>query len=154
MSLRASSVAALWARLALGLGFLTAVMDRFGLLGPRGQHGVVWGDFAHFSTAVARLNWFLPSSLIPLVAWTATILEAAFGLFLVVGLRTRAIAGCSGVLLLLFALAMTFSIGPKSAVDYSVWSASSAAFLLMLYPASALSLDSRASTSSRDVSKR
>lgn len=143
MTDRASELAALWARLALGASFLSAVFDRFGWLGPRGQHGVAWGDFAHFTAAVARLNWFLPSAVIPLVAWTATAAETAFGVFLVVGLATRVAAGLSGVLLLLFGLAMTFSIGAKSPFDYSVWSASSAAFLVMLYPASQFSLDER-----------
>jgi uncharacterized membrane protein YphA (DoxX/SURF4 family) len=141
MRIRSSTPAALWARIALSVTFLESVMDRFGVLGPRGQHGVAWGDFAHFSAYVARLNWFLPAALIPSVAWVTTILEATFGVCLLLGLWTRPIAGLSAGLLILFALAMTFAIGPKAALDYSVWSASSAAFLLMRHPASPFSLD-------------
>ena len=87
------------------------------------------------------MNWFLPSSLIPVVGWVETVIEGGLGLLLLVGLRTCAVAGASGGLLLLFALELTFSYGPKSALDYSVWSASAAAILLMWHPKSVLSLD-------------
>jgi len=43
--------------------------------------------------------------------------------------------------LLLFALAMTASLGVKSAVDYSVFSASAGAFLLATSPAYHWTLD-------------
>jgi hypothetical protein len=49
-----------FARLALGFSFLSAVADRFGLWGALGAPHVAWGDFAHFITYTATLNWFLP----------------------------------------------------------------------------------------------
>ncbi len=38
----------LFLRLALGVSFLAAVADRFGLWGSFGQPNVAWGDFLHF----------------------------------------------------------------------------------------------------------
>ena len=117
-------------RLALGATFLTAVTDRFGVWGAPGAPNVSWGDFAHFLSYAAQVNAFLPPALIPLVAWLATVLEMLLGLTLMVGLQTRLAALASGGLLGLFALAMTVSMGVKSALNYSVFSASAGALLL------------------------
>ena len=121
---------AIYARVALGVGFLSAVMDRFGIWGPPGASRVAWGDFERFTAYTAQLNGFLPAALIPAVAWLATGLEVALGLALIAGFRTKWAAGLSGLLLLLFALAMAFASGIKSPLDASVFSASAAAFLL------------------------
>ena len=43
-----TEIARLFARLALGASFLSAVADRFGLLGPYGAKNVSSGNFAHF----------------------------------------------------------------------------------------------------------
>ncbi|HEV2306111.1 MAG TPA: hypothetical protein VGR93_11370 [Candidatus Acidoferrales bacterium] len=120
----------LFLRLALAAAFLSAVADRFGLWGRPGAPGVAWGDFANFEAYTAILNWFLPHSWIPTLAWFDTALEALLGLLLVLGFATRVTSLLSGVLLLLFALAMTFSTGFESALSYSVFSASAGAFLL------------------------
>jgi uncharacterized membrane protein YphA (DoxX/SURF4 family) len=117
-------------RVALGATFLTAVTDRFGVWGAPGAPQVAWGDFAHFLRYAAQVNAFLPPALIPPVAWLATVLEALLGLALVVGVQTRLATLASGGLLGLFALAMTVSMGVKSALNYSVFSASAGAFLL------------------------
>ena len=122
--------AQLYARLALGAGFLSAVADRFGLWGPYGHKNVDWGDFSHFVEYTAKVNSFLPASIVPVVAWIATIGEAALGLCLILGIYRRVAALGSAALLLLFALAMAISFGVKSPMDYSVFSASAAAFLL------------------------
>jgi uncharacterized membrane protein YphA (DoxX/SURF4 family) len=117
-------------RWALGATFLTAVTDRFGVWGAPGTPNVSWGDFAHFLRYAAQVNAFLPPTLIPLVAWLATVLEMLLGLTLMVGVQTRLAALASGGLLGLFALAMTASMGVKSALNYSVFSASAGALLL------------------------
>jgi thiosulfate dehydrogenase (quinone) large subunit len=117
-------------RWALGTAFLTAVTDRFGVWGTPGAPHVSWGDFAHFLRYAAQVNAFLPPALIPLVAWLATVLETLLGLMLVVGMQTRLAALASGGLLGLFALAMTVSMGVKSALNYSVFSAAAGALLL------------------------
>lgn len=122
-------------RLAISFAFLSAVADRFGLWGPSGAEGVAWGNFESFTTYTALLSPFnLNSSigfvLISTMAVIATILEVAFGILLLTGVMLEKTALGSGILLLLFGLSMTFFLGPKPAQDYSVFSASAAAFAL------------------------
>ena len=120
----------LFLRLALGVSFLSAVADRFGLWGKYGQPHVAWGNFARFTAYTAKLLWFLPHRLIPAFAWIATAAEIALGIALILGVLPRIAALLSGVLLLLFALAMAFSLGIKAPLDFSVFSASAGAFCL------------------------
>jgi uncharacterized membrane protein YphA (DoxX/SURF4 family) len=60
---------------------------------------------------MGRLNWFLPSALIPALAVISTCPEIVFGLGLLVGWQTRIAALCSGILLTAFALTMTLALG-------------------------------------------
>ena len=122
--------AALFARLALGAAFLAAVGDRFGFWGAPGQPNVAWGDFGHFVEYTAQVNSFLPAALAPVLAWLATAAEVVLAIALVVGVWPRIIGAAAGALLLTFALAMTLSFGIKQPLNYSVYSASAAAFLL------------------------
>ncbi len=117
-------------RIALAAGFLSAVADRFGLWGPPGAPGVAWGNWSEFLDYVAALNWFLPAFLVPIVGWVATLGEVGFAVALLMGWRLRWVANASGLLLLLFALAMTISEGIKSPLDSSVCAAAAGAFLL------------------------
>ena len=117
-------------RLTLAVGFLSAVADRFGLWGKPGASGVAWGDWSHFLTYTGKLNWFLPASLIPIVGAIATLGETVLALLLLVDAWPRYTALASGALLLLFALAMTFTFGIKAPLDYSVYTAAAAAFYL------------------------
>ena len=138
---RMHAISSLFLRVALGVSFLSAVADRFGFWGAHGQKNVAWGDFSHFVAYTAKLNWFVPPSLIPALAWTSTVAEIAFGLALLVGIFTRAASLLSGILLLLFALSMTFALGVKSPLDLSVFSASAGAFLLAAHADYPFSLD-------------
>jgi len=122
--------ATVFVRLALGASFLSAVADRFGLWGPYGHPHVAWGDFGQFTAYTGTLLWFLPPTFYPFIAWVSTAAEMAFGIALIVGLFTRVVAFLSGIMLLCFALAMTFSLGIKAPLDFSVFSASAGAFLL------------------------
>jgi len=131
----------LFARLALAVGFLSAVADRFGIWGPPGGAGVAWGDFASFTDYAARINPWAPAAFMPAIAWTATLAEVALALLLLVGYRTRWAAFGSGVLLLSFAVGMTAGTGVKSAFDASVFAASAAGFLLSTQKRFPLSLD-------------
>lgn len=117
-------------RAALAAGFLSAVADRFGLWGAPGAANVAWGNWQNFLEYVATLNWFVPAALIPALAWMATLAEIIIGLGLLVGWRLRSFSVAAGLLLLTFALAMTFSTGLKTALDASVFAASAGAFLL------------------------
>ena len=138
---RAEDYSAVFLRLALGVSFLSAVADRFGLWGRPGEAHVGWGDFIHFIAYTARLTSVLPAYLAPTLAWTATIAETILALALLIGIFTRVAALLSGGLLLLFAIAMTFALGVKAPLDYSVFSASAGAFLLASCDRYKLSVD-------------
>jgi len=138
-------------RLALGISFLSAVADRFGLWGSFGQPNVSWGDFSHFVAYTGKLNWFVPSTAIPALAWLATWAETLLGVALVLGVFTRVAAFLSGWLLLLFALSMTFALGIKAPLNLSVFSASGAAFLLATCRKYSWSLDSLRSQPGRNA---
>jgi uncharacterized membrane protein YphA (DoxX/SURF4 family) len=137
-----AKLGSLFLRLALGVSFLSAVGDRFGFWGPAGQARVAWGDFSHFEAYTAKLNWFMPSAMIPALAWTSTGAEVLLGFALLAGTYTRAAAFLSGSLLLLFALSMTFALGLEAPLSASVFSASAGAFLLSTCREYPWSLDS------------
>jgi len=122
--------AAAFLRISLGVGFLSAVADRFGIWGPPGAHLVAWGNFHNFLRYTAMLNPWFPHSWIPAVGWFATICEAALGVALLVGFRIRAVAFCSGLLTLGFAVGMICGLGVKAPLNYSVFVVSAAAFVL------------------------
>lgn len=136
-------------RCALGLSFLSAVADRFGLWGTYGHPHVAWGDFDRFIAYTRKLNWFVPAIFVSTLAWASTIAELLLGLALVVGLFTRIAALLSGIILLLFALAMTAALGVKAPLDFSVFSASAGAFLLAVCEKFPLSVDALRSRTSR-----
>ena len=123
---KATRAAALALRVALAAGFLSAVADRFGLWGEPGAPGVAWGDWSHFISYAAKLNWFLPRSLIQPVGVVATLLETILAIGLLTGYWPRRFALASSGLLLLFALSMTVAIGMKLPLDYSVYAAAAA----------------------------
>src|SRR5205814_7648818 len=93
-----ATVSSVFLRLALGISFLSAVADRFGLWGVYGQPNVAWGNYALFVDYTAKLNWFLPGAMIPALAMIATAAETLFGLLLVLGWNTRIVALLSGAL--------------------------------------------------------
>jgi len=121
----------LYARIALGGAFLSAVASRFGIW----DGNVGLDHFAGFTRYTAEVNSFMPAVTIPFLAWTATAAELSLGVALIAGLRLRWVALGAALLLALFGAAMAISFGIKEPLDYSVFSASAAALLLALYPA-------------------
>lgn len=117
-------------RISLAVGFLSAVFDR---LGGWPKHLSVWGDWDAFVTYTQILNPWFPDFFIPWVAILATLLEVIFSICLVLGYKLIHIATASGILLLIFALAMSINTGLKGALDYSVFVASAAAFSLHVF---------------------
>jgi uncharacterized membrane protein YphA (DoxX/SURF4 family) len=115
-------------RIALGATFLCAVGARLGLWGRNAGHFA--RAFESFREYVQELNPWVPASLLTAMAVLVTLLEAGLGVALVAGLRTRATSAAAGVLLTVFAVAMSAFTGVKSAFDYSVWSAAMGAFFL------------------------
>ncbi len=122
-------ICAVYARIALGAAFLSAVASRFGAW--KGAIGL--DSFPGFIQYTAEVNAFMPAVTIPLLAWAATVAELSLGVALILGLWPRLVAFGSAALLALFGTAMAISLGIKSPLDYSVFSASAAALLLGLY---------------------
>jgi uncharacterized membrane protein YphA (DoxX/SURF4 family) len=122
--------AALLLRIGIGVGFLSAVADRFGLWGPFGQPNVEWGDFSRFLEYTHTLNWYLPAGIIPLLGGIATGAEILFGLLILVGWHTRVAALLSGLLLLTFGVAMTLALGIKAPLNFAVLTGVGGALLL------------------------
>jgi hypothetical protein len=91
---------------------------------------VAWGGFDAFLAYTGKLLWFLPSSLVPIAGWSATVLKVVLAVGLLVGIRLRAFAFASGLLLTAFAFAMTVALGPEPPLSFSVWTAAAGAFLL------------------------
>jgi uncharacterized membrane protein YphA (DoxX/SURF4 family) len=118
-----------YARLAIGAAFLSAVASRFGIWD--GEPGL--SRFPGFIQYTAEVNAFMPAAVIPFLAWAATVAETSLGVALIAGLRLHWVALASAALLALFGTAMAISLGPKSPLDYSVFSASAGALLLALH---------------------
>ena len=83
-----SSFSSVFLRFALGLSFLSAVADRFGLWGQFGQPNVAWGNFSRFVEYTGRLNSYLPLRMTLTLAVISTGAEILFGLLLLVGWNT------------------------------------------------------------------
>jgi len=120
----AQRAAAVYARIALGSAFLSAVAARFGLWDHRAH------PFAQFVSYTGDVLSFAPRNAIPFFAVAATIAEFTLGVLLIAGVRIRWTAPASATLLAIFAISMAISFGIKSPLDYSVFSASAAALLL------------------------
>ncbi len=69
----------LYARLALGAAFLSAVASRFGLWD--GTFNMK--HFADFIVYTAQVNSFLPKAAAPYLAWVATVGETSLGILLI-----------------------------------------------------------------------
>ncbi|MGA2650033.1 MAG: MauE/DoxX family redox-associated membrane protein [Terracidiphilus sp.] len=117
-----------YARVALGAAFLSAVASRFGLW----ERTFDLEHFAAFIHYTAQVNSFLPLAVIPFVAFAATALETTLGILLILGLWPRWVSLAAAILLALFGTAMAISLGLEAPMDYSVFSASAAAALLAL----------------------
>ncbi len=120
MSRKWSRFSSVVLRYGLGLGFLSAVADRFGLWGAYGQPNVEWGNFSRFLEYTHTLNWYLPAGMIPALGVLATGAETLFGVLLLVGWHTRTIALLSGLLLLAFGVSMTLALGVKAPLNFAV----------------------------------
>lgn len=128
----------LFLRLALSVGFLSAVADRFGWWSSKVS---AWGNWDVFLEYTGDLNPWFPKSMIPILGTLATIAEIVLAIGLIIGFKTELFARLSGFLLLIFAISMTFSVGIKAPLDYSVFTASAAAFALGLMKEKYFELD-------------
>lgn len=128
----------LYLRFGLGIGFLSAVADRFGWW-PSSISA--WGNWSSFLDYTEAINPWAPDAMIPLLGLMATLAEISLGISLFLGFKTEIVARLSGLLLFIFALAITLSSGIKGAFDYSVFAASAGAFGLSTMKEKYLELD-------------
>jgi uncharacterized membrane protein YphA (DoxX/SURF4 family) len=128
----------LFLRLSLAVDFLSAVADRFGIW----NNHVAWGSWDQFVAYTHILLPWLSGVWVQIAAGAATAAEIIFAIFLLIGWKTSLFAKLSGILLLLFALSMSFSTGVKTAFDASVYAASAGAFALGAMRVKFLELDS------------
>jgi len=138
-----AEIVSVFARFALGASFLSAVADRFGLWGPYGAKKVSWGDFAHFVGYTGEVLSHFPNSWTVSFAWAASVAETLLGILLIVGFKIRMVSVLSGLLVLSFAIGMATGLGIKTPLDYSVFSAAAAAFLLAFREPDRFTLDKR-----------
>jgi uncharacterized membrane protein YphA (DoxX/SURF4 family) len=131
----------LYLRLALGLGFLIPVADRFGWLGAAGEKGISWGNWENFSMYTHTLLPFLDRQAANVMALLATIAEILIGSCLLFGYKTRMAAYGAFLLTLVFALCMALFIGIKAPFNYSVFAVSAGSLLLAFTPVYHWSLD-------------
>ena len=111
-------------RIALSATFLSAIASRFGFWGNQSSG---WSGFLEYTSEVCA---WASKNIVPLLAFSATILETIFALLLLIGYKTKWVAAGASLLTLFFAISMTYSMGLKEPLDYSVFVFSAAAFLL------------------------
>jgi uncharacterized membrane protein YphA (DoxX/SURF4 family) len=124
------TLALIYARLALGAAFLSAVASRFGIWA--GHPGLAAFDAFTRGYGAQTLS-FVPPAYEPFLIWCATIAETTLGVTLIFGIWLRWVALASAVLLAMFGTSMAISFGPKSPLEYSVFSASAGALLVAAY---------------------
>lgn len=123
---KSAQFAQIFLRVALAVTMLSAVADRIGFWGEN----AAWGNWDSFEEYTRQLTFFLPTVLSTFSAYAATFFEIVLSIMLIVGIKTKIAATATGILLMIFALAMSVSLGVKAPLDYSVWIGSAAAFLL------------------------
>lgn len=128
------SAAIVFTRVALAAGFLSAVADRFGMWGAAGTGQVAWGDFDAFLSYLRTLAPYLPTGLVEVVGWAATVVETVLGVALLAGFALRWSAAAAFATLLSFGLSMLVFSGFEAPLNASVFTAAAAALLLALAP--------------------
>lgn len=124
----------LFLRLALGIGFILPVMDRFGWMGAPGNPTVGWGSWSIFLDYTNSLMPYLSRSLANIMAIIATAGELVFGILLIIGYKIRLAAIGSFLLTLMFALSMLFFANYRAPFNYSVFVVSASGLLLASIP--------------------
>lgn len=123
-------LAQLFLRLALGIGFILPVMDRFGWLGAPGAPNVGWGNWTAFVDYTNSLMPYLSRSVSNVMAILATAGEIIFAILLIVGYKIKLASIGSFLLTLIFALSMLFFAGYRAPFNYSVFVVSASSLML------------------------
>jgi putative oxidoreductase len=117
-------------RLAIGITFLTPVLDRLGILGRAGTGNIEWGNWENFINYTTTLMPFFERPMVNVMGLIATIAEATIAVGLIVGCKTKYVALGSCLLTLTFIVFMATSVGIQKAINFGVFTASAASFLL------------------------
>ena len=125
-------------RFSVATSMLSAVADRFGWY-P--QEISAWGTMEAFTQYSNQALYFLPENVMWVLAWIATIIEIIGGIGLLLGYKTKFMAGLSAFILAVFAVSMSIGFGVKSIMDYSVLNAVSAALAILLIKEKPFELD-------------
>lgn len=133
--------AQLFLRLALGIGFILPVMDRFGWLGAPGSPTVGWGSWAIFIDYTHSLMPYLSRPLANIMGIIATAGELIFGILLIIGYKIKLAAIGSFLLTLTFALSMLIFANYRAPFNYSVFVVSASSLLLATLPGYKWSID-------------
>lgn len=128
-------------RILIGIALFGSVGDRLGWFGGPGAPGVSWGNFANFIIYTGQVNAFLPAAVIPALAVIESIVEGVLGLALLVGVGGRATLLASTLLLLLFGVAMSVSLGLMSQFPFAVFVLAAGGWVLANADATFLSID-------------
>ena len=126
--------AQLFLRLALGIGFILPVMDRFGWLGAPGSPTVGWGSWSVFLDYTNSLMPYLTRPVANVMAMLATAGELVFAVLLIVGYKIKLAAIGSFLLTLAFALSMLIFANYRAPFNYSVFVVSASSLLLATLP--------------------
>jgi len=133
--------AQLFLRLALGIGFILPVMDRFGWLGAPGSPTVGWGSWAMFLDYTNSLMPYLARPAANAMAIVATAGELIFAVLLIIGYKIKLAAIGSFLLTLAFALSMLVFANYRAPFNYSVFVVSASSLLLATLPSYKWSID-------------
>lgn len=125
-----SKVAQLLLRCALGITFLVPVLDRLGFLGPSGTGNVEWGNWDNFISYTATLMPYFDRSFTSIMGGLATVGEFVVALLLIAGYKTKYAALGSCFITLVFILFMATSVGIQKPINFGVFTATTASFLL------------------------
>jgi len=130
MKLNVTAFAQLFARIALGLGFLLPVFDRLGILGAPGSGKVAWGDWPHFVAYTHTLMPFTNLVTANIAGLLATIAEVVLGVCLIVGFKTKWMGLGAALITFTFAVFMIASLGIAAPFNYPVFVFTGAGLLL------------------------
>lgn len=117
-------------RLAIGITFLTPVLDRLGILGAAGTGNIEWGNWENFIDYTTTLMPYFDRPMVNVMGLVATVAEATIAIGLIIGFKTKYAALGSCLLTLTFILFMATSVGIQKPINFGVFTASAASFLL------------------------
>jgi uncharacterized membrane protein YphA (DoxX/SURF4 family) len=136
-----TALAQLFTRIALGLGFLLPVFDRFGFLGAPGSGKVAWGDWSHFVAYTNQLMPFTNLYTANIAGLLATMAECVLGLCLIIGFKVKWMGLGAAIITLTFALFMIISLGISAPFNYPVFVFTGAGLLLYTHHSFPWSID-------------